>query len=178
MSSEAKYTLNEKQKALGLPEHALLQDVCTQWNSTFEMMRRLLEQQAAVCAVVIEFEHVDHLPSGDNFKIVENVIEVLKPFKDITETVSGEEYTTVSLVKPLLHHLLTQSLVIQKEDPVCIPRMKTAMKENLKSRYNIPKVNRLLQVVCFLDPRFKRLPFLSSLEQTETHSRGNGCHYI
>ena len=37
-SSKAKYTLIEKQKALGLPEHALLQDVCTRWNSTFEMM--------------------------------------------------------------------------------------------------------------------------------------------
>ena len=48
--------------------------------------------------------------------------------------------------------------------------MKTEMKENLRSHYNIPEVNRLLQVVCFLDPQFKRLPFLSSLEQTETHS--------
>ena len=69
------------------PEHALLQDVCTRWNSTFEMMRHLLEQQAAVCAVVIELKRMDLLPSGDIFKTVENVIEVLKPFKDITETV-------------------------------------------------------------------------------------------
>ena len=130
-SSKAKYTLIEEQKALGLPKHALLQDVCAQWNSTFEMMRCLLEQQAAVCAVVIELKCMDLLPSGDNFKIVENVIEVLKPFKDITETVSGEQYTTVSLFKPLLHHLLTQSLEIRTEDPVCIQHMKTAMKENL-----------------------------------------------
>ena len=56
------------------------------------------------------------------------------------------------------------------EDPVCIQHMKTEMKDNLRSHYNIPEVNRLLQVVCFLDPQFKRLPFLSSLEQTETHS--------
>ena len=63
-SSKAKYVLTEKQKALGLPEHALLQDVCTQWNSTFDMMGRLLEQQAAVCAAVIELKRMD-LPSGD-----------------------------------------------------------------------------------------------------------------
>lgn len=78
------------------------------------MMGRLLEQQAAVCAAVIELKRMDLLPSGDDLKLVENVIEVLKPFKDITKNVSGEKYTTVSLVKPLLHHLLTQSLKVKQ----------------------------------------------------------------
>lgn len=169
-SFKAKYTLTEKQKPLGLPEHTLLQDVCMRWNSTFEMMGRLLEQQAAVCAAVIELKCMDFLPSGDDLKIVENVIEVLKPFKDITETVSGEKYTTVSLVKSLLHHLLTQSLEVKVEDPVCIQHMKSAMKQNLRSRYSLPEVDQLLRVVCFLDPQFKRLPFLSPMEQAETHS--------
>ena len=136
-SSKAKYVLTEKQKALGLPEHALLQDVCTRWNSTFDMMGRLLEQQAAVCAAVIELKRMDLLPSGDDLKLVENVIEVLKPFKDITKNVSGEKYTTVSLVKPLLHHLLTQSLKVKTEDPVSIQHMKAAMEENFRSRYNL-----------------------------------------
>ena len=136
-SSKAKFVLTEKQKVLGLPEHALLQDVCTQWNSTFDMMGRLLEQQAAVCAAVIELKRMDLLLSGDDLKLVENVIEVLKPFKDITENVSGEKYTTVSLVKPLLHHLLTQSLKVKTEDPVSIQHMKAAMEENFRSRYNL-----------------------------------------
>jgi len=53
---------------------------------------------------------------------------------------------------------------------VSIQHMKAAMEENLRSCYNLPEVDQLLRVVCFLDPRFKRLPFLSSLEQTATHS--------
>jgi len=62
--------LTEKQKALELPEHALLQDVCTRWNSTFDMMGRLLEQQAAVCAAVIELKRMDLLPSGDDLNLL------------------------------------------------------------------------------------------------------------
>lgn len=40
--------LREKQKLLGLPDHLLILDVKTRWNSTHDMMVRFLEQHPAL----------------------------------------------------------------------------------------------------------------------------------
>ena len=42
------YCLKEKQIALGLPKHALVQDIVTRWNSTFNMVERICEQAASL----------------------------------------------------------------------------------------------------------------------------------
>ena len=55
-SSTATHILKEKQKALELPQHKLVQDVRTRWNSSYDMTKRYLEQQPAVYAT---FHHKD-----------------------------------------------------------------------------------------------------------------------
>ena len=42
--------LKEKQSQLGLPEHKLIGAVSTCWNSTYNMIERILEQQQALSA--------------------------------------------------------------------------------------------------------------------------------
>ena len=46
------------------------------------------------------------MPQDSEFKIIEEVAKIIKPFCRITSQVSGEEYVTVSAVKPLLHYLI------------------------------------------------------------------------
>ena len=45
-----------KQEQLQLKQHKIIQEVSTRWNSTLEMYKRLLEQQAAVSAVLLALE--------------------------------------------------------------------------------------------------------------------------
>ena len=40
--------LKSKQKQLDIPQHQLIQEVVTRWNSTLDMVSRLCEQQAAI----------------------------------------------------------------------------------------------------------------------------------
>ena len=47
---------------------------------------------------------------------MEKLIEILKPFFQITKTISGENYTTVSSIKPLLHYLLNTALDVKSDD--------------------------------------------------------------
>ena len=56
LSSVACAVLKEKQKMLSLPEHKLIIDVQTRWNSALDMLTRFLEQQAAVHAALTSKE--------------------------------------------------------------------------------------------------------------------------
>ena len=168
-SSKAIYTFKQKQVALGLPEHSLIQDVETMWNSTYRMMERICEQQASVCAALVDLKRVDLMLQGDDIKIMEKMIDILKPFFQITESVSGESYGTLSSIKPLLHHLLKDALNPTSDDSSVIKHLKEAVKKNLEQRYQSAEVSRLLDVPCFLDPRFKELPFLSVTERSTIH---------
>jgi len=77
-SSKAMYILKEKQVALGLPNHSLIQDVETRWNSTYRMMERICKQQASVCAALVDLKRVDLMLKGDDIKIMEKMIDILK----------------------------------------------------------------------------------------------------
>ena len=53
--------LRAKQKLLELPEHSLIQDVSTRWNSVHDMIKRACEQQPAIAAVLHRRRDLTHL---------------------------------------------------------------------------------------------------------------------
>ena len=46
--------LKQKQKHTNVPEHHLIQDVTTRFNSTYQMFERLEEQRWAIFAVLVD----------------------------------------------------------------------------------------------------------------------------
>ena len=152
------------------PQHSMIQDVETRWNSTYNMLERICEQQASICAALVDLKRVDLMLQDSDVKIMENLVEILKPFFQITETICGENYTTVSSIKPLLHHLLNTALDPRSNDLGAIKQLKEAVKQNLQQRYQDTETAKLLDIACFLDPRFKELPFLSVVERTALHN--------
>ncbi|XP_065911269.1 E3 SUMO-protein ligase ZBED1-like [Dysidea avara] len=192
-SSRATYLLEVKQQALGLPSHSLLQDVETRWNSTLDMIERVLEQQSAICATLIDQKRLDLMPQDSEFKILEGVATIIKPFRRITSQVSGEEYVTVSAVKPLLHYLINTLKEDQSSSDTstktttlgntragasnCVADVtksaRKAILDNLSTRYQGSLVNMLLCSASFMDPRFKSLPFVSVDYKKEIHTNVN-----
>ena len=53
-STLATNSLREKQVCLELPQHVLVMECKTRWSSTYHMLERVQEQQAAICAVLAE----------------------------------------------------------------------------------------------------------------------------
>ena len=78
---------------------------------------------------------------------------------------SGEKYSTISIVKPLLFKLLKVTLKVSDSDSPINVRIKEAVSSDLNTRYNEGCIHQLLNVVTYLDPRYKNLPYLNEREK-------------
>ena len=58
----------------------MIQDIETRWNSTYNMLERICEQQASICAALVDLKRVDLMLQDNDVKIMENLVEILKPF--------------------------------------------------------------------------------------------------
>ncbi|KAK9543187.1 hypothetical protein VZT92_000983 [Zoarces viviparus] len=82
---------------LQLPTHKLKTDVSTRWNSAYEMLRRVLEQQTVICAALLSPEV--RRSSTDIFTLNEtdigNAKEIVRALKSlqVATTVISEEKT-------------------------------------------------------------------------------------
>ena len=105
-STKAIYALRQKQKLLGVAEHTLVQQCETRWSSTFAMLERVVEQQQALCAVLLDSQDRvvrSLLPDGAEWSVIEELMVILKPFALGTTVLSGSSYGTISIVSPLIH---------------------------------------------------------------------------
>ncbi|XP_060077513.1 E3 SUMO-protein ligase ZBED1-like [Ylistrum balloti] len=168
-SSTALEVLKEKCTLLKLPNLKLKMDVVTRWNSTYEMVDRYLQLQAAVQASLlskdlrIKQDILKPLALTDEEIIVaETLVLVMKPMKTATVIMCDEHSPTLSVVWPLYQQIL-RSVRIQDDDSRCTIAMKNAIADDLAGRYD--HVETFLQMASFLDPRFKTLPSLNDVDR-------------
>ena len=147
--------LAKKQELLGLPTHKLIGSVLTRWGSVYATVERIVEQQQAICGVLIADRKNRHLmPSDATFSVLEIIIKVLKPVTILTDALSGEKHVTISSLLTITQHV-EQSMTVSTDDTSLEVEMKTALLQDLKKRNISCDVEKLIQVTSFLDPRFK-----------------------
>jgi len=101
------------------------------------------------------------LPIDNKISIMKAFVEVMKPISQITETMGEENRVTLSAVRPLLYKLLNKYLKIIPADSHIKREIKKAIKTDVENHYNDSQIEELLNNVCFFDPHFKSLSFLS-----------------
>ena len=173
-SHVAQSALETTQSRLDLPQHKLIQDVSTRWNSAFQMMERVMEQQAALSTVLIGSKKISDrslILTADEITNVEYIVSVLKPFAEATEMLSVGRAPSLSLVQPVLCALRRKALAIYETDATIIQDIKGAISQNVDAHFNNTELNQQLLVVSLLDPRFKYLKFLSRSERLNTHAK-------
>jgi hypothetical protein len=89
--------------------------------------------------------------------------------KDLTVKLSGESYSTLSIILPAIHQMLNHHLLKKDDDSKLISDCKDAMSTDIKKRYQNDDIRHVLISAAFCDPRFKNLVFASAEEKKECH---------
>ena len=128
-------TLKQMQAQLGMPQHTLLRDVSTRWNSSFYMLQRLIEQRTALLASSAASACMIELRARQ-WNLAEKLVHLLQPFEEATREVSGDCSSAALITAignsndflPLLQNLLQMTIWYQS--------MKREMLASLSRRYH------------------------------------------
>lgn len=151
-STTAAHVLKTKQDMLQLPNHELIHNAPTRWNSTYDMVERYLEQQAAIYSALTE-------------KTLRK-----EHHQTVTSLLSTETSPSVSMILPLKTRIL-QSMAPSVEDSTITQDVKAAIREDLKPRYtSAPTLQDYLHRATALDPRFKSLSHMDPALRQKTYN--------
>lgn len=116
-SWKKKAALTEAQRELKLPEHNLITECPTRWGSKEMMIARVLEQAKAISQVLSGERYARSLiPTWQDIDVLESIHKALHPLLKLTDALSGEEYVSISYLKPVLHLFATSVLADDAED--------------------------------------------------------------
>ena len=103
------------------------------------------------------------MPSNDDFKLLETLVDVLKPLGILTDALSGEKQVTSPAIIPILKRLNEKNFKQKGDDDTVAKSMKQKILNDITQRYELQ--NDLLDVATLLDPRFKN-HYLENKENT------------
>lgn len=96
--------LTKLQELMDLPKLKLKQDCPTRWNSTYDMLQRLVTLKAAVSAIAASTKQLSNL-SADQWDLAAEYVKIFQPVTILTATMSASDYPTISMVIPELNKL-------------------------------------------------------------------------
>lgn len=79
----------------------LKQEVQTRWNSTFLMFQRFIEVKHSLI-MSLSYVNCSESLTADEWDIIQECVKILVPLHELTEELSGEHYSTSSIIIPLV----------------------------------------------------------------------------
>ncbi|KAL1258076.1 hypothetical protein QQF64_011320 [Cirrhinus molitorella] len=120
------------------------------------MIQRVLEQEKALSQVLKADRKTKHLVlTWQDTDVLESISRTLGPLLEFTDALSGEDYVSVSYIKPVLHLFNNTVLAAADDDTELTKDMKTVILKYLNKKYSEPKTVDLLDIASLVDPRFK-----------------------
>lgn len=178
-STTAAAILREKQKQLQVPEHKLVIDIKTRWNSSYIMVERFLEQQVSIIAAMVDdkvkkmhsskSKACTELLSPEEVQKLEAFLKTMAPMYHATLAMSEDQQPTVGVILPLLVKLKDHFTEVES-DTTFVKEIKRAVLDNLKTRYTDENVVRFLEEAQALDPRFKHMTSETTWSRIQTRA--------
>ena len=151
-SSLAYQHLHNIQSQLSLPEHKLIQDEPTRWDSTYYMLSHIIQQRRAITLYDTDFGLPEQLNSNE-WQQAEKIVKLLEPVQRVTKELSGKD-AMLSQVIPFIE-ILKMEMGSTGDDDRGIISNKEVMLKSLKSRFEHVYSDDNCVIATLLDPRFK-----------------------
>lgn len=163
-SSKATKILMDIQKKNGITVPLkLIQDVVTRWNSTYHMIERFVRLEESLRSTMGLLDAALPLISTEEWTTLKELCQILEPFSDATNCVSGENYMSASLVIVLTGGLINVCENLSTANFNEVSRdIISSLQNGLRSRLGNVEYNNTLAISTFLDPRFKTFAFKNS----------------
>jgi len=171
-SSSSRDALKNIQKELNIPQHALIQDVVTRWNSSYYKLKRIIEQKKAVVLFCIGKKHA--CPTDNQWELAESLVLVLEQFELATKEMSFNE-ASVSQVIPFIASM-EKYLNYTAENVTGIKTILSEVSNNFKERFYNYKTEPKLMIATMLDPRFKLKYFITQEEKDKAKVELYSCY--
>jgi len=163
---------------LNLEKTSLVSYVKTRWNSLYEMANRAIELKQAMILYFCEYKPENPL-NDDDWKLLEEIIDILRPMYLVTIELSAEKTTTLAKVVPIVKILLDKyAIEIDENDEIeVIKTFQQLIYEGIKKRFKDIEDDPLFTNATILDPRFKNLVFSSKDKAQQAETKVNAEAY-
>lgn len=142
-STRANEGLKSQQKSEGEDVMKLIQHCVTRWNSCHDMLKRLLDQRVAICAVLYDRDYVtmkrcEKLDlENKEWIMVEELVRILEPFAATLQELCADKSVTISAVRSNVYYLLTEVKPNGQRDSEFAAKIKSTLLTELSTRFNM-----------------------------------------
>jgi len=139
--------------------YKLVQEVSTRWNSSLNMIRRILKTKDALNRTLLKLKKAP-VPLTDEITILTEIENCLDCFDEATKKVSSSQCITISLIIPITfgiyNHLnnVLSKITSEEGKMFCL-----GLIESVKKRLFIYETRTIPRISTILDPRFKKEGF-------------------
>ena len=134
------------------------------------MLERLVEQRRAINVYFEENDSDIEMLSNADYKFIANLIKLLEPLEIATNELSGDKYSSISLVVPILTQLHVE-LKEMRPDDLHIKQVRDKLYNSIKTRFASIEKNKYCRNATLLDSRLKDTCFI--LEENKNEAKLN-----
>lgn len=150
--------LKHIQTQMGCKQLKVVHDVKTRRNSSLLMIKRLMDLKESLSAALVSIQNAPTMLTSEQRDNIAECVNLLEPFFQMTEKLSGEKYPTISMVIPIVRGLFAAVYEV-KANTVVGQELRNNLISGIQTRLGQVEKNKIIAYSTLLDPRFKKAGF-------------------
>lgn len=138
----------------------LIKSMPSSWNSVYLMLNRFIELKDALTAITPNLEADLPMIFVEEWKCIQQMCVVLKPFYEATNEITAERYLVASKAIAITSSLISicEHYIKLKDLHLTVKKLTQTLEEGMKKQFGNLEMNLKISLSTVLDPRFKLKP--------------------